>query len=158
MNCIPAVRICGINWDVPLLLSRILYSYNFTQSLVAAVSTNPLSLTALSNASPSNSLTSTREIPTFILHGDSDILVPYTQSTVGMESRLDSYGGIIQNNGSNIHDGTNVAIPASSTYATLSDKHLIKLYTGVGHGGRSGTNGPLAIRTDIITWLNGHIN
>jgi hypothetical protein len=45
-----------------------------------------------------------------------------------------------------------ISIPPSSSYATTINKHIIKTYTGAGHGVEYNAN----VQPDVLTWLNGH--
>jgi hypothetical protein len=101
--------------------------------------------------SPYNRLTSTRIIPTFIMHGTGDNIVPYNWLGNNMQNSLSNpaLGGLI--NGSVYN---NTAIPTSATYATTTQKHLIKTYTNAPHGWNDASFP--AVRADVITWLNGH--
>jgi acetyl esterase/lipase len=107
---------------------RILNSYRLTESCVKQVITNPLSNTAFNNISPCAVLNASRIVPTFIIHGTDDWIVPYSKATNTMDTKLNSTGGLI-----GTYSSTGSGIPASSTYATTNNKHLIKLYAGSNH-------------------------
>ncbi|MBK6340866.1 MAG: alpha/beta hydrolase [Bacteroidetes bacterium] len=132
---------------------RILDLFNIIQSSYTQILTLPLSNNnTLLNYSPYNALNvNSIIVPTFIMHGDNDNLVPYSNATNLMSNALDNNGGLIFNYAIS---GTGTSIPASSAYSSLADKHGIKIYTNGDHGF---TNGPLTlIRGDMIKWLNGH--
>jgi acetyl esterase/lipase len=132
---------------------RILDLFNIIQSSYSQILTLPLSNNnTLLNYSPYNALNVNNIIvPTFIMHGNNDNLVPYSTATNGMSTALDNNGGLIFNYA---NSGSGTSIPLSSAYASLPDKHGIKIYTNGDHGF---TTGPLTlIRGDIIKWLNGH--
>jgi hypothetical protein len=127
--------------------------FNIIQSSYSQILTLPLSNNnTLLNYSPYNALNVNNIIvPTFIMHGNNDNLVPYSTATNGMSTALDNNGGLIFNYA---NSGSGTSIPLSSAYASLPDKHGIKIYTNGDHGF---TTGPLTlIRGDIIKWLNGH--
>jgi acetyl esterase/lipase len=130
-------------------------SYMHAQSLVKQIITNPLTNIAFTNISPCAQLNSSRIIPTFIVHGTKDRIVPYAQATNTMDTRLINTGGLI----GTYYSGTN--IPASNTYASTTNKHVIKLYTNADHNVSDFQNpqtntGQSETQIDILTWLNGH--
>jgi acetyl esterase/lipase len=128
---------------------RILDLFNVIQSSYSQIISTPLTNSTLLTYSPYNALNSSKIIPTFIMHGSADLLVPYPNATNGMDTKLDNTGGLIFNYP---NSGTGTSIP--TVYSTLADKHGIKIYTGGNHGFGSG---PFSlIRGDIIKWLNGH--
>ena len=142
--------ICSISNSLPppIINPRILDLYNDIQSSYAQVITAPLSNSTLLTYSPYHALNTSHIIPTFIMHGDNDNLVPYTNATNGMATSLTNIGDLVFNY-TNSGTGTNVP----TTYNNIK-KHGIKIYKGGDHGF---VNGPLTlIRGDIIKWLNGH--
>ncbi|MBP6154914.1 MAG: alpha/beta hydrolase [Chitinophagales bacterium] len=142
--------------------SRVAQSYKMIQSLVGTAPINaPLSSNELLNASPFNALNSNRVIPTFIMHGKSDVLVPYNQATLNMDTRL-----AIANNGGLLFNFTSSTGNVPTTYAP-TPRHGIKQYDNANHGflttdtniltsSFSQTVLYLLIRLDAIKWLNGH--
>jgi len=128
---------------------RVLNLYNDIQSSYTQLITAPLSNSTLLTYSPYNALNASKIIPTFIMHGSSDLLVPYSNATNSMDTKLSNTGGLIFNYP---NSGTGTTIP--TVYNTLTNKHGIKIYTGGNHGFKAG---PFSvIRGDIIKWLNGH--
>ncbi len=139
------------------LTFRVFKTYNAILSSVAEMISTPLSSSTLEEYSPWYSLENgINQIPTFIMHGDDDGLVPYDDATDDMEDALDDFGDIIKDGSNNIHDGTNVSIPASSAYSTYSEKHLIKLYTNTDHNFNATDATRDTIRNDVVIWINGH--
>lgn len=140
---------CTMIYNPPLPTYRVLDLYNDIQSSYAQIISTPLSNSTLLNYSPYNVLNSSKIIPTFIMHGDDDDLVPYINATNGMETKLSNTGGLVF---SFPNSGTGTTIP--TIYNTLPNKHGIKIYTNGNHGFSSG---PFSlIRGDMIKWLNGH--
>jgi fermentation-respiration switch protein FrsA (DUF1100 family) len=90
-------------------------------------------------------------VPTFIMHGTGDNIVPYNWLGNNMQTSLSNaaLGGLI--NGSVY---SNTSIPVSTTYATTTQKHLMKTYTNAAHGWNDASFS--IVRSDVITWLNGH--
>jgi acetyl esterase/lipase len=139
--------------------------YNLAQSCVGAqqIINNPISNILFTNISPCAQLNVSRIVPTFIIHGNNDWLVPYTQATNTMRQQLINIGGLINDF---VSDG-NSNIP--TTYPTTGPKHIIKLYnddgyrTGVaaldafsqGHSNHDVSDNSQT-QGDIIKWLNGH--
>jgi acetyl esterase/lipase len=132
---------------------KIIDTYRLLESILrkSIPTANVLTDADLLLMSPYNRLVSTRIIPTFIMHGTGDNIVPYNWLGNNMQNSLSNptLGGLI--NGSVYN---NTAIPTSATYATTTQKHLIKTYTNAPHGWDEASFP--AIRTDVITWLNGH--
>lgn len=124
-------------------------SFNFIQTAAAEVITSPTSNSTLSSYSPKNALGS-RVIPTFILHGSADKLVPYNRSADGMKNKLISNGGLIDSlYGNNVSVGYN--------YSVYSAKHLMKIFPSADHGWENTTAAVKdTIRSNIVVWLNGH--
>ncbi len=133
---------------------KVVFSFNMLQSAAKQTITTPLTNTTLSLYSPKDALNSSRIVPTFIMHGESDILVPYTNATDGMSTKLSTTGGLI-------NTIVDLDIDVPTTY-TGPEKHLIKTYDDANHGWPVDGN---AYKTDVvmykirhesITWLNGH--
>lgn len=118
LNCIPNA------YDPSMSIWRIIDTYNMIQSAAAQVIATPYTNSTLATYSPKNALNNSRIIPTFIMHSDAgnDHLVPYNQSTNGMNTKLSMTGGLIATL------TTNTA-SVSYNYATTSAKHLIKLFS-----------------------------
>jgi acetyl esterase/lipase len=161
-TCVPKYKECGgFPPTINLPKVKVFKSYYLVQSAVPDTTSNPINSADIEDYSPHAVLSDTRKVPTFIMHGKSDLFVPYDETTVDMEDALDDHGGIIQNAGSNIHDGTNVNIP--TTYSG-SDIHLIKKYDAANHGWAAAGLEPTEldredlkiIRDDVVIWLNGH--
>ncbi|MBK9330654.1 MAG: alpha/beta hydrolase [Sphingobacteriales bacterium] len=156
LTCIPNYSVCywydGASGNTPLSNWRIIDTYNAVQSSTAQVIATPNTNSTLATYSPSNALNSSRIIPTFIMHGNanSDHLVPYSQSTTGMDTKFTSVGGLIAT-----LTTTNASV--SYNYSTNPSKHLIKLFPGADHGWANLTASDLVtVRGNVITWLNGH--
>jgi acetyl esterase/lipase len=151
-DCIPGVT-CINTPPAPLNDFRVIDStYNLIQSASATLISNPISSSLLNDFSPKHTLSSGRIIPTFIMHSDagSDLLVPYNQATDGMSSKLSSTGGLIATLTTN-----NASV--SYDYPNETNKHLIKQFPGANHSWDNTTSSTKdSIRTNIITWLNGH--
>ncbi len=137
--------------------------YNLAQSLVKETVSNPSTSTLFQDISPCIALTSSLIIPTFIIHGTIDELVPYTQATNTMDTRLDDNGGLI-----GTYNSTNKNILGQSSpgplltstiptsYSSSGNKHIIKTYTGSGHVLYNPVSLNPLVQPDILTWLNGH--
>lgn len=135
---------------------KVIDTYRFLESVLrkSIPTANVLTDADLLLMSPYNRLTSTRIVPTFIMHGTADNIVPYNWLGSNMETTLNTtaLGGLIKDGTSNIFNNT--SIPAFANYATITQKHLIKMYNGGAHGWNDAVFP--AVRTDVITWLNGH--
>lgn len=136
--------------------SRVLQTYKMVESLAGTYASTPTTDISLYNASPCNT-TNTNIVPTFIMHGNSDVLVPYTQSTTDMSAKLISAGGLKFSWGN-----SGGIVP--TTYP-LTPKHGIKIYSNANHGWKSANLllAPQAalyslVRSDARNWLNGHKN
>ena len=127
---------------------RITDGFNLLQSTIKQAEPNPLTSILFNNVSPCIQLTATRIIPTFIIHGLDDWIVPYSKSTSTMDSKLTSTGGLIGTYNSIFPSN----IPASNQYAALPNKHLIKLFYFSNHDVSNHTQ----VLPDVITWFNGH--
>jgi acetyl esterase/lipase len=112
------------------------------------------------NYSPITRLTnSSYKVPTFLLHGkgNSDKLVPYTQSNLNLNTTITSNGGFVVP----VINNTTDVIPPSPSYATNPKKHMIKLFNNADHGFFNATGSTYkqitdSVRSNTITWLNGH--
>jgi predicted esterase len=118
------------------------------QSCVSQIITNPLTNAAFTNISPRFQLNGSRIIPTFIVHGTKDRVVPYAYSTDGMSTALTNFGGLI----GTYSNTSGPAIPASNLYSTYTSKHIIKLFTNADHDVANNVQ----TQPDILTWINGH--
>lgn len=129
-------------------------NYNLAQSCVRQIISNPLSAQEFTAISPRFQLNGSRIIPTFIIHGTKDRLVPYTKSTDGMNTALSNFGGLI-------------GVYSNGTFAPTtyigSNKHLIKLFNDADHSvaefqqpGYAVNTGASETQIDILNWLNGH--
>lgn len=128
--------------------------YNLAQSCVRQIITTPLNAPEFSAISPRFQLNNSRVIPTFIIHGTKDRIVPYIKATDGMETALTNIGGLI-----GIYTNPTYA---PTTYST-TPKHLVKKYTNADHGvadfqdpNYANYTGPSQTQLDILNWLNGH--
>ena len=135
-------------------------TYFQIESCVRQIITNPSTNAMFTSISPRHKLNAARSIPTFIIHGTKDGIVPYNPpfgipgAADGMSSALTTFGGLI----GTYSNGTF----APTTYSS-SPKHLIKLYTNANHNvsdfqhpGYSTNTGPSETQVDIVNWLNGH--
>lgn len=135
---------------------RVLLSYNLFQSCVGKVVSSPSTSQEFLNYSPAL-LSGTINIPTFILHGRRDFIVPHNQSRFNMNTRLANSGGLVSQT-SVCH---NTQMPNMG-----SNSHLDRLYLNVGHGLRVIAIFPLQfqfqelmfnrVRSDILHWINLH--
>lgn len=143
------------------LTKRVTNNYNLAQSLVHQSITNPLTNSALAAISPCAALNASRIVPSFLIHGNDDWVVPYQFSDSTMDTRLNTVGGLI---GTYTSIGTTSSpsnIPTS--YSGLTAKHIIKLYgndgtstaLNDGHSNHDVANNTQT-QADILTWLNGH--
>lgn len=130
--------------------TRIMNSYRLAQSGVKQVVANPTATgSPFITFSPCNALVNTRIVPTFIIHGTEDWVVPYTLATSTMDTRLTAVGGLI-----GTYSSSNIlqwGLP--TTYPVAGKVHLIKKYVGGNHGVG---NTDFQVRPNIITWLKGH--
>ncbi len=152
-NCIPKKKTDCISIppiEIDLIDTRIFDGALWLQSVVAQVVSNPSLPNNNTNIfyalSACNNLTTTKNIPTFIMHGQKDRLVPYSQSTNTMKTKFQSIGGLINDIGANI--------PLVPTTYSTTPRHLIKRYPLADHGFAGGSM--ITVRTDITRWLNGH--
>lgn len=133
-----------------LLLPNILIyrTDNVIKSMMAKWSPSSSDLTQISPAY----LTNTGDIPVFIIHGDNDLLVPYGIATENMEDVLNSNGGILIQS----------SICPTTSFPTLTQRHLIRIYKGVNHGmtvkpsATFQTDVYNRTRSDIVDWFNEH--
>lgn len=150
---------------------KIIDSWRMIQSALAVSTpiTAPLTNSSLLAYSPFNALAnSTVVIPTFILHGENDVLVPYNGNnsfSSEMETNLSSasHGGLIRKITSS-SNATDQIVP--TTYSSSNPRNLIKTYDNCNHGFASTTNPDTnpapqialyaQVRLDLLSWLNGH--
>ena len=142
MMCVPGVS-CFLGSNTLQNDFRVIdSSYNILQSAVATVITNPSSNVTLGTYSPKNALNSSRVIPTYILHGNNDLIVPYNKATAGMKTALTNTGGLI--------DSINTTGIISYNF-NQNNKHLIQTVPGANHGWAGLSSGNLDnIRHNII--------
>jgi acetyl esterase/lipase len=135
---------------IPFLTTSKVFELKKTiQSVVATIITNPYTHSTFFNNSPCNKIGSPNNIPTFIMHGDDDKLVPYIQATEKMKPNLIALGGGL------LHDYAYTSDPIPTTYPA-SPKHIVKKYNApYGHG--FGIADLPTVRGDIVKWLNGHL-
>ncbi len=132
---------------------KVMNSYRLAQSGVKQVVANPTAAgSPFITFSPCNTLVNTRIVPTFIIHGTEDWVVPYTLATNTMSTRLAAVGGLIGTLYSNtLNSILQWDIPVS--YPANGNRHLIKLYVGGNHGVG---NTDALVRPNIVRWLKGH--
>lgn len=160
----PTVTTVSVSGWLLNLSKRVSNNFNLALSCIRQQSTtvgNPLTNTALVAISPCAALNASRIVPTFLIHGNDDWVVPYNFADSTMDTRLSAVGGLIGTYTSSGSTSSPAAIPTS--YSSLSAKHIIKLY---GNDGTATTlndghsNHDVANNTqtqpDILTWLNGH--
>lgn len=99
----------------------------------------------LSAISPKDAANAGKNIPTFIMHGKVDWLVPYNKCAEGMKNKLNGFGGI------DSLPNTTSTLP--STYPTAY-KHYMKMYDNANHTMDGGDL--LQVRKDIVKWFYGH--
>lgn len=99
----------------------------------------------LSAISPKDAANAGKNIPTFIMHGKVDWLVPYNKCAEGMKNKLNGLGGI------DSLPNTTSTLP--STYPTAY-KHYMKMYDNANHTMDGGDL--LQVRKDIVKWFYGH--
>jgi acetyl esterase/lipase len=150
--------ICTFNPDDPAFCNtayKIIDTYRLLESALkksipTATATTDVDLLAMS---PYYALTlpAAKIVPTFIMHGTGDNVVPYNWLGNNMQTSLSiaTLGGLI--NGSVY---SNTSIPVSTAYATYTQKHLMKTYTNAAHGW--GDASFSIVRSDVLIWLNGH--
>jgi acetyl esterase/lipase len=106
----------------------------------------------IQNVSPVYLANSTRNIPTFIMHGNKDALVRYEHATHGMRDKLSTLGGI------DSLPGTTSNINFNST-----NRHLLKIYSDANHTFTSAIAAETSshqqalyarVRKDIVDWLS----
>jgi acetyl esterase/lipase len=134
--------------------SKILRTYNLIQSIVGDTIANPGSSSILQDISPRHILNSNYSIPTFIMHGKNDQLVPYIHTTSGMDTTLSNNGGFVFNYSNSYSNDT-----VHQSYSS-SPKHGIKQYNNANHGWKAVSTDQATlydlVRSDAIKWLNGH--
>ncbi len=135
--------------------SRVFDTFKAIKSAVKDASiTTPLTAQKLADVSPYYVLNnSTHTIPTFIMHGKNDLLVPHTYATSNMNTSLSNNGGLVFNFGNSLGN-----VP--TTYPT-STKHGVKYYDFANHGFlalQASNQSTLynLVKSDAIKWLNGH--
>ena len=135
-------------WTNNNTLTRVMDAYRLAQSCVRQVVTTPLTSTAFINMSPCSILTNARIVPTFIIHGTDDWVVPYTQATNTMDTRLTNVGGLIGTLSSTSTNTIPDAIPDAN-----GRQHLIKLYQ---NGNHNVGNTNIQVRPDMMKWFSKH--
>lgn len=145
-------------------MNRALRGYNLIQSCMGQMIPTPSSSALLFNYSPAL-IPEQAVIPTFIMHGLRDFIVPHDQSRFNMNNKLNSQGGLLAQN--NVCDLT--PMPTLSA----NQKHLERLYRNVGHGLQVLLIAPPPlqpiqpiidfqermydrVRADIVHWINIH--
>jgi len=136
---------------------RVNDAYHVAQCCTRKIILNPTIDNDLQLISPAFLLnTASVEVPTFIIHGNNDWIVPYTIATQNISASLSSNGGLI-----GIYNSTTNNIPTNINYTTLSSKHIIKLYSA------DGTNAPFGhanhnvaqhsqTQGNILNWFSQH--
>lgn len=136
----------------PLSNSLIFEMYNMIQSAMGTIIANPATSTDLEDYSPPIAVSSVN-IPTFILHGLKDVVVPHQNCRDDVASLLNANGGLLAQN--NVCHNT--AMPSMG-----SDTHLERLYSGTGHGlivylpGAIKTQMFNRVRSDMVNWIIAH--
>ncbi|MFN8296170.1 MAG: alpha/beta hydrolase [Chitinophagales bacterium] len=136
---------------------RVIDAYHVAQCCTRKIILNPSIDNDLQQISPSFVMyTAGVKVPTFIIHGNNDWIVPYTIATQNISTSLASNGGLI-----GTYNSTTNNIPANINYSTLSSKHIIKLYSADGtaaFGGHANHNVAQHLQTqgNILTWFNQH--
>ncbi len=145
---------CNLSPNNPIVCNtnyKILDAFRMIESAIKTPISDASTDANLLNMSPYHALNSDHIIPSFIMHGTNDHIVPlsWIDNNNNIKNALISFGGLISGA---IY--ANTAIPASTTYATTTQKHLMKTYTGAPHG----WSDPYfaSVRADVITWFNGH--
>jgi acetyl esterase/lipase len=135
---------------------KVFLAYNLLQSCIQQTITSPLTDTKLLTLSPFQALNNGTIIPTFIMHGESDILVPYNSATQNMSTALSNRGGLI-------NTLVNLGDIVPSNYTSYTSKHLIKTYDDANHSWVVGDGNNAAtdvvfykVRHESINCLNGH--
>lgn len=127
--------------------------YNIIQGLTGQIISTPSSSIYLLKISPAL-LTTPITIPTFIMHGKNDFLVPHNESRNNMDTRLAANGGHLAQNG--------VCPTTPMPVLTPSQKHLTRLYNTASHGfvipGTPADQESMynTVRSDIVHWINIH--
>lgn len=144
---------CTVSNTGASIYTRIMNSYRLAQSGVKQVVANPTAAgSPFITFSPCNALVNTRIVPTFIIHGTDDWVVPYSFATNTMSTRLAAVGGLIGTLYSNtLSSLLQTDIPVS--YPVSGNRHLIKLYVG---GNHAVGNTDALVRPNIVRWLKGH--
>lgn len=128
---------------------RIFNGVNLIKGLLGKISPTTTEYESISPVFQAN----TGNIPTFIIHGNNDWLVPYNQATLNMENKLNLNGGVLVQNS---------VCPTTSFPTLTNDKHLVRLYNGVNHGMRVEGNPTFQTgvfnltRSDIVNWIGIH--
>ncbi|MBK9330774.1 MAG: alpha/beta hydrolase [Sphingobacteriales bacterium] len=132
--------------------------HNLFQSARKDIITTPLTDATLFQFSPRYT-TNVGAYPTFIMHGTEDNIVPYDKGTDGMQSALQTAGGV------KFEDNLTSTSAMPTSYII---PHLIRKYCRADHGWKAidpynsnntqvlTTNLRNRIRIDVITWLNNH--
>jgi acetyl esterase/lipase len=98
------------------------------------------------------------EVPTFIIHGNNDWVVPYTIATQNISASLSANGGLI-----GIYNSSAASNTAFNNinFATQTSKHIIKTYSADGTSAFSGHANHnvaqhLQTQGNIFNWFNQH--
>ncbi len=154
-NCTISTQTTYIPWPLypfyfpvttsPTVNYRIIDLYRMLESGVKQPVPIPYSSSLLSAISPKDAANTGKNIPTFIMHGKVDWLVPYNKCADGMKNKLNNLGGI------DSLPNTTSTLP--STYPTTY-KHYMKMYDNANHT-MDGAD-LLQVRKDIVKWFYGH--
>ena len=135
---------------------KVFYTFRFAESAVKHAIATPTTDNDLLLNSPYNTLNTNHIIiPTFVMHGLSDLLAPYNQTATNMRNALISNGGIINTYKFPPDLLQQPNIPTN--LSTFNSKHVIKLYKNLNHGWELKSNTDRNnVRSEVISWLNQH--
>lgn len=137
---------------------RIFKAYNFMQAAADIEDTTPLDNSTLNLLSPKTAITTGNPVPTFIMHGNPDYLVPYDLLTdpdpvQGMYASLNTNGGVTAEICKTENGGNCTSINLLSS----TDMHRIRVYNGANHGWANASLEMIEIlRKDVLTWILHH--
>ena len=145
-----------MTWYTSNTNKRINDAYHLAQYCTRSIVTNPATNSNLQLISPSYVLNSSRIVPTFIIHGNNDWIVPYSTCTANMSTKLAANGGLI-----GTYNSTTNNIPPNINYTTQPSKHIIKIYSSDGIGALFGhawhdVANHTQTQGDVVKWFNQH--
>ena len=137
------------------ITKRVNDSYHAAQYCTRSIITNPATNNNLQLISPSFVLNSSRIVPTFIIYGNSDWLVPYSIAMLNMNTKLTNFGGLI-----GTYNSTNNNIQININYTTHPSKHIIKIFSSDGAPAFGHANHNVAqhlqAQGNILNWFSQH--